>query len=71
MAGGLIWFLVTGSVNAIRFGVLYGGILLAAAVGSLKAWQAGKSSTPYIAVQAGEAGKRRVLLSNRMIHRAS
>jgi len=59
VGGGLLWFLVTGSVNAIRFGVLYGGMLLAVAVGSLKAWQAGKSSTPYIFGQAGEERRKR------------
>lgn len=53
-SGGFLWFLLTGSVDAIRFGVLFGGIILAAAVGSLKAWQRGKSSTPYIVVQAGK-----------------
>lgn len=51
VAGGIVWFIATGSINAIRFGFLLGGILLAAAIGSLNAWRAGKSSNPYIAVQ--------------------
>ena len=55
VTSGFFWFLVTGSVNALRFGIILGGGLLASAVGSLHAWQKGLSCLPYTLAQAGEA----------------
>eukprot|EP00270_Netrium_digitus_P021840 TRINITY_DN958_c0_g1_i2.p1 TRINITY_DN958_c0_g1~~TRINITY_DN958_c0_g1_i2.p1 ORF type:complete len:296 (+),score=72.90 TRINITY_DN958_c0_g1_i2:78-890(+) len=52
VAGGAFWFLLTRSPNAVRFGVGLGGILLATSVASMKAWQAGAASTPYVIAQA-------------------
>lgn len=54
VAGGLLWFILTGSTAAIRFGVILGGVLLALSVSSLKVWKQGKSSIPYIQGQAGK-----------------
>lgn len=50
--GGLLWFIISGSTAAIRFGVILGGILLGLSVSSLNAWKEGKSSMPYIKGQA-------------------
>ncbi|OAE24709.1 hypothetical protein AXG93_2016s1140 [Marchantia polymorpha subsp. ruderalis] len=55
VAGGLLWFILTGSTAAIRFGVILGGVLLALSVSSLKVWKQGKSSIPYIQGQAAIA----------------
>ncbi|GBG88428.1 hypothetical protein CBR_g47126 [Chara braunii] len=49
VAGGIFWFIVVGSTNALRFGVGLGGILLASSILSLRAWKAARSSTPFIA----------------------
>lgn len=50
--GGFLWFLLTGSVNALRFGIILGGGLTAAGFGSLQAWKKGVSTVPYTAAQA-------------------
>ncbi|KAK8573112.1 hypothetical protein V6N13_099927 [Hibiscus sabdariffa] len=42
--GGFLSFMVTGSIPAIRFGIILGGALLALSVLSLKAYQRGESS---------------------------
>lgn len=52
-AGGLLWFVLTGSLHALRFGFLLGGLLLGISVRSLQMWQAGKSTTRYIIAQSG------------------
>lgn len=52
VVGGLVWFILSGSIAAIRFGVILGGILLALSVSSLNAWKEGKSSSSYIKGQA-------------------
>ena len=51
--GGLLWFLMAGSTDALRFGVGFGGILLAASYMSLRCWQESKPSTVYLIAQAG------------------
>ena len=51
--GGLLWFLMAGSTDALRFGVGFGGILLAASCMSLRCWQESKSSAIFIVAQAG------------------
>lgn len=50
--GGLLWFIISGSTAAIRFGVILGGILLGLSVSSLNAWKQGKSTSAYIKGQA-------------------
>lgn len=42
--GGFLSFMVTGSVAAIRFGVILGGVLLALSISSLKSYKRGKPS---------------------------
>lgn len=53
--GGLLWFTVSGSLHALRFGTLLGGLLLAISVQSLRVWQQGKTTTRYIVAQSGIA----------------
>lgn len=53
--GGFLSFLVTGSIPAIRFGVILGGIHLAISISSLKAWKKGDSSIPFVKGQAAIA----------------
>lgn len=50
--GGLVWFLLSGSLNALRFGTILGGVVLAVSVQSLRVWQQGKPTTSYIVAQA-------------------
>ncbi|CAM6102586.1 unnamed protein product [Calypogeia fissa] len=52
VVGGFLWFIISGSTDAIRFGVILGGLLLFLSVKSLKVWKDGKSSIPYIQGQA-------------------
>ncbi|KAL4388897.1 hypothetical protein GQ457_09G012600 [Hibiscus cannabinus] len=42
--GGFLSFMLTGSISAIRFGVILGGALLALSVSSLKSYKRGESS---------------------------
>ncbi|XP_021290172.1 protein FATTY ACID EXPORT 3, chloroplastic isoform X2 [Herrania umbratica] len=42
--GGFLSFMLTGSLSAIRFGVILGGVLLALSVASLKSYKKGESS---------------------------
>lgn len=53
--GGFLSFLVTGSIPAVRFGVILGGIHLAISISSLKAWKKGDSSIPFVKGQAAIA----------------
>lgn len=53
--GGFLSFLITGSIPAVRFGVILGGIHLAASISSLKAWKKGDSSIPFVKGQAAIA----------------
>ncbi|CAI7782305.1 unnamed protein product, partial [Closterium sp. NIES-53] len=51
VVGGVTWFTLAGSVNALRFGMISGGIILACSISSLHAWQNNRPSALYIAVQ--------------------
>ncbi|KAK2981840.1 hypothetical protein RJ640_010357 [Escallonia rubra] len=51
--GGFFSFMLTGSISALRFGVILGGTLLALSVLSLKSWKRGESSTLALKGQAG------------------
>ena len=51
--GGFLSFMLTGSVSAIRFGVVLGGTLLALSVSSLRSWKRGESSSLALKGQAG------------------
>lgn len=54
-AGGFLNFMVTGSVSAIRFGVILGGILLALSVSSLRSWRRGEATDMTLKGQAAIA----------------
>ncbi|OWM67051.1 protein FATTY ACID EXPORT 3, chloroplastic [Punica granatum] len=54
--GGFLSFVVTGSIPAIRFGVILGGTLLALSISSLRSYRKGKSSPIALKGQAGIAG---------------
>ncbi|XP_030466786.2 protein FATTY ACID EXPORT 3, chloroplastic isoform X1 [Syzygium oleosum] len=54
--GGFLSFMLTGSLSAIRFGVILGGTLLALSVSSLRYYKRGKSSSLALKGQAGIAG---------------
>ncbi|XP_068645057.1 protein FATTY ACID EXPORT 3, chloroplastic-like [Aristolochia californica] len=54
-AGGFLSFMLTGSIAAIRFGVILGGTLLALSVQSLRCWKRGESSSPYLKGQTAIA----------------
>ncbi|CAI9774760.1 unnamed protein product [Fraxinus pennsylvanica] len=43
-AGGFLSFMLTGSVSAIRFGIILGGTLLAISISSLRSWKKGELS---------------------------
>ncbi|CAI5486484.1 unnamed protein product [Closterium sp. Naga37s-1] len=51
VVGGVTWFTLAGSVNALRFGMIVGGIILACSISSLHAWQNHRPSALYIAIQ--------------------
>lgn len=53
--GGFLSFMITGSVSAIRFGVILGGTLLALAVYSLRSWKKGESTSVALKGQAAIA----------------
>ncbi|KAI5662985.1 hypothetical protein M9H77_22308 [Catharanthus roseus] len=50
--GGFLSFMVTGSISAIRFGVILGGTLLALSIASLRSWRKGESSSLPLKGQA-------------------
>ncbi|KAF8394816.1 hypothetical protein HHK36_018752 [Tetracentron sinense] len=50
--GGFLSFMLTGSISAIRFGVILGCTLLALSISSLKSWKRGESSTLALKGQA-------------------
>uniref|UniRef100_A0A0C9S9N2 TSA: Wollemia nobilis Ref_Wollemi_Transcript_7440_2080 transcribed RNA sequence n=1 Tax=Wollemia nobilis TaxID=56998 RepID=A0A0C9S9N2_9CONI len=50
--GGFLSFLFSGSIPAIRFGIILGGIHLALSSASLRAWKKGTSSMTYVKGQA-------------------
>ncbi|XP_027176098.1 protein FATTY ACID EXPORT 3, chloroplastic isoform X2 [Coffea eugenioides] len=51
-AGGFLSFMFTGSVSAVRFGVILGGTLLALSISSLRSWKKGESSSLALKGQA-------------------
>ncbi|KAK7287073.1 hypothetical protein RIF29_00090 [Crotalaria pallida] len=53
--GGFLTFMVTGSISAIRFGVILGGVLLALSISSMKAYQKGQPSPRALKGQAAIA----------------
>ncbi|MFS7997214.1 putative TMEM14 family protein [Helianthus anomalus] len=53
--GGFLSFMITGSISAIRFGVILGGTLLGLAVYSLRSWKKGESSSSALKGQAAIA----------------
>ncbi|KAK4801216.1 hypothetical protein SAY86_021703 [Trapa natans] len=55
--GGFLSFMITGSVAAIRFGVILGGILLALSISSLRSYSREQKTSPLaLKGQAGIAG---------------
>lgn len=53
LVGGFISFMVSGSIPAIRFGVILGGALFALSLASLKSQRKGESSTKFLKGQMG------------------
>eukprot|EP00262_Sarcandra_glabra_P021472 TRINITY_DN9126_c1_g1_i1.p1 TRINITY_DN9126_c1_g1~~TRINITY_DN9126_c1_g1_i1.p1 ORF type:complete len:339 (+),score=59.24 TRINITY_DN9126_c1_g1_i1:118-1017(+) len=53
--GGFLSFMLTGSISAIRFGVVLGGALLALSVLSLRSWKNGESSALFLKGQVAIA----------------
>ncbi|XP_075513172.1 protein FATTY ACID EXPORT 3, chloroplastic [Primulina tabacum] len=53
--GGFLSFMLTGSIPAIRFGIILGGTLLAMSISSLKSWKKGESSPLVLKGQAAIA----------------
>lgn len=51
--GGFLSFMITGNISAIRFGVIFGGALLALSVSSLRSWKKGESSLMALRGQTG------------------
>ncbi|GMH30110.1 hypothetical protein Nepgr_031953 [Nepenthes gracilis] len=54
--GGFLNFMLTGSISAIRFGIILGGILLALSVSSLRSWRKREPSSLALNGQAVIAG---------------
>lgn len=55
-AGGFLSFMITGSIAAIRFGVILGGVLLALSISSLKSYKKGQPSSLALKGQTAIAG---------------
>ncbi|XP_043725317.1 protein FATTY ACID EXPORT 3, chloroplastic isoform X2 [Telopea speciosissima] len=53
--GGFLTFMLTGSISAIRFGVILGGTLLALSISSLRSWRRGEPSDLTMKGQAAIA----------------
>ncbi|KAK4481262.1 hypothetical protein RD792_012146 [Penstemon davidsonii] len=51
--GGFLSFMLTGSIPAIRFGIILGGTLLALSISSLRSWKKGESSALVLKGQTG------------------
>lgn len=51
--GGFLNFMLTGSIPAIRFGVVLGTALLALSIASLRSWRSGCASPLLLKGQAG------------------
>lgn len=54
-AGGFLYFMLSGSTAALRFGVVLGGALLALSVSSLRSWRSGDSTLLALKGQAAIA----------------
>ncbi|KAK8955847.1 hypothetical protein KSP40_PGU007468 [Platanthera guangdongensis] len=54
-AGGFLNFMLTGSIPAIRFGVILGSSLLALSISSLRSWKRGQSSELFLKGQTAIA----------------
>ncbi|XAR68709.1 hypothetical protein NMG60_11000058 [Bertholletia excelsa] len=54
--GGFLSFMLSGSISAIRFGVILGGALLALSISSLRSWKRGESFPLALKGQAAIAG---------------
>lgn len=52
--GGFLSFMLTGSVSAVRFGIILGGALLALSISSLKSYEKGQPCTSVVKGQAGQ-----------------
>ena len=52
--GGFISFMVTGSITAIRFGLILGGVLLALSILSLRSFKKGETSQLALKGQTGK-----------------
>ncbi|XP_074268994.1 protein FATTY ACID EXPORT 3, chloroplastic-like isoform X2 [Silene latifolia] len=55
-AGGFLNFMLTGSISALRFGVILGGLMLALSMSSLQSWKKGQSTEMTLKGQAAIAG---------------
>ncbi|CAH9125123.1 unnamed protein product [Cuscuta epithymum] len=53
--GGFMLFMLTGSIPAIRFGLILGGTLLAFSISSLRSWRKGESTSLALKGQTGIA----------------
>ncbi|KAK1284568.1 hypothetical protein QJS10_CPB21g01627 [Acorus calamus] len=53
--GGFLSFMLTGSISAIRYGVILGGALLALSILSLRSYKSGQSSSVHLKGQAAIA----------------
>ena len=52
--GGFLSFMLTGSISAVRFGVILGGALVGMSVWSLKSYQKGESLALALRGQSGQ-----------------
>lgn len=50
---GFLSFMLTGSIPAIRFGIVLGGALLALSISSLRSWKEGEPSSLLLKGQTG------------------
>ncbi|KAJ6806385.1 protein FATTY ACID EXPORT 3, chloroplastic [Iris pallida] len=53
--GGFLSFMLTGSISAIRFGVILGSALLALSISSLRSWKSGEPTEKFLQGQAAIA----------------
>ncbi|KAM3382498.1 protein FATTY ACID EXPORT 3, chloroplastic [Capsicum galapagoense] len=54
-AGGFLYFMLSGSIAALRFGVILGSTLLALSISSLRSWKSGESTSLALKGQAAIA----------------
>ncbi|MCE3051172.1 hypothetical protein HAX54_049038 [Datura stramonium] len=54
-AGGFLYFMLSGSIAALRFGVILGSTLLALSISSLQSWKSGESTSLALKGQAAIA----------------